>query len=810
MNRPILIVLIGYIIGIIWELYLKISIAHFIIILVIVAIIVKKEIDFFSKKMQKDTKFLYKNKVDHAYTNSSIKAKKTCIGIIEHTLNVKTIILLIISILISNNVTSYLNNKYRIIYNMSTEEQTYIGTIISDESRGEYKNSYTIKIENINGKTKYKNIKLILNIPKNKNTKLNYGDKIKITGNYVKPEVQRNYRGFDYAEYQKTIKVYGTITYSGSELKILKSKNLNNIELITHRINNNIEKNIKKLFKEQEARILNGILLGNNQDIDEQIKEDFRNSGIYHILVVSGAHMTYIILGFTYILDKINISSRKKVIIKTLGIIFFMLITTTSISVSRAGIMEFITLGASFFYRKKDKINTVCLSMLIILLYNPHSVNSISFQLSYGGVIGILLLSKPYEYLLRKVKINNKISEIISVILSAQTMIIPIMVINFHTISLTFLFANILVSYIIGIIIILGFICVFISLISLKISGFIAIFTSIALKILILISKIFGNIPLSKIYVTTPNTLSILLYYITIIIISLRHYIFWKKKTHKKRQKNKEDIYYKNIDKAIKTLAILAIITIINNNISISKNLRIHFIDVGQGDATLIITPNNKKILIDGGGTMNSSQNYDIGKNTMLPYLLDRGINKIDYMMISHFDADHCQALLAILNSIKVKNIIISKQAEKVSNYKKIMEIVIKKKINIMVIKRGDVINVDNYVEIQILYPESKLYFNDINNNSIVAKLRYNKFTMLFTGDIESKAEERITQITKKELEAIVLKVAHHGSKTSTTEEILKAVKPQIALIGVGKNNKFNNPNKEVLDRIKENRNKDI
>lgn len=498
MKRPILIALIGYIIGIIWELYLKTSIVPFIIIILIMEI----GMVLFSIFSEKGTGLL----------------------------SIKATILLIVSMLISNNVTSYLNNKYENIYNMSTEEQTYVGTIISNEKQGDYKSSYTIKIENINGKTKYKNSKLILTVSKNQNIKLEYGNKIKFEGNYSAPEKQRNYKGFDYSEYLKTLQIYGTISYSGNEIKLLKKENINIIELTTHKISNNINGNIKKLFEERQASILNSILLGNNQDIDEETKESFRNSGIYHILVVSGAHMSYIILGITYLLEKINMSSRKKAILKVLGIVFFMLLTTKSISVTRAGIMGIITLGASFFYRRKDIINIVCLSMLIILIYNPYSINSISFQLSYGGVIGILTLNKPYTKLIKKIskkavrgilcKVPIK-AEAISVILSAQTMIIPVTILNFHTISLTFLFANILVSYLIGIIIILGFICAFLSLISLEISGFIAIFLNILLKILILLANFFGNIPLSKIYVTTPSMLSILLYYIT---------IFWAKR----------------------------------------------------------------------------------------------------------------------------------------------------------------------------------------------------------------------------------------------------------------------------------------
>lgn len=497
MKRPILIALIGYIIGIIWELYLKISIVPFVIVLIIIYMIIKCTV------------------LPKVSTTKNM-----------HALNIKATILLIASMLISNSITSCLNNKYENIYNMSTEEQTYIGTIISDEQEGDYKSSYTIKIENINGNTKYKNIKLMLNIPKKQNIKVKYGDKIKFKGNYNAPEKQRNYGGFDYSEYLKTLKIYGTITYSGNEMKFLKKENINIIELNTHKISSNINKNIKKLFEDKEASILSSILLGNNQDIDEETKENFRNSGIYHILVVSGAHMSYIILGITYLLEKVNISSRKKAILKILGIVFFMLLTTKSISVARAGVMGIITLGASFFYRRKDLINSVCLSILIILIYNPYSINSISFQLSYGGVIGILALNNSYTKLIKRISkrtipkalhILPIKAEAISVILSAQTMIIPITILNFHTISLTFLFANILVSYLIGIIIILGFICAFLSLISLEISGFIAIFLNITLKTLIFIAKFFGEIPLSKIYVTTPGKISIILYYAIIL-----------------------------------------------------------------------------------------------------------------------------------------------------------------------------------------------------------------------------------------------------------------------------------------------------
>lgn len=173
------------------------------------------------------------------------------------------------------------------------------------------------------------------------------------------------------------------------------------------------------------------------------------------------------------------------------------------------------------------------------------------------------------------------------------------------------------------------------------------------------------------------------------------------------------------------------------------------------------------------------------GKNTLLPYLLDRGVGKIDYMIVSHFDADHCNGLISILENIKVDEVIISKQAEICKEYETIIEIIKQKNIKVAVVKAGDIINLEKEVNIEILYPNEKLDFKDINNNSIVAKLTYKNFSMLFTGDIEKEAENNLINTYKNtnKLNASILKVAHHGSKTSSQENFIKEVNPKVAVI---------------------------
>lgn len=236
--------------------------------------------------------------------------------------------------------------------------------------------------------------------------------------------------------------------------------------------------------------------------------------------------------------------------------------------------------------------------------------------------------------------------------------------------------------------------------------------------------------------------------------------------------------------KKIFIISILLIVILIEVINLIPKDLKIHFIDVGQGDSSLIITPTGKTVLIDGGGGK-LEDDFDVGKNTLLPYLLDRGIKRINYMLVSHFDSDHCNGLIAVLENIKVDNVVISKQSDICEEYTNIIEIIKRKKIEVIVVKEGDKLVLDNNVTLEILYPEEKLKFLDINNNSIVARLKYNNFSALFTGDIEEEAEKVLLDNYKNtdKLKSTVLKVAHHGSKTSSTEEFISKISPKIALI---------------------------
>ena len=560
--------------------------------------------------------------------------------------------------------------------------------------------------------------------------------------------------------------------------------------MIANKTANVIKNQSKKLLKNKEACLLIGLLIGDTDEIDEETKEDFRNSNLTHMLAVSGLHVSYVLLGVNYIITKVKIHKKLSKIIVMLLILFFILVTGATPSVLRAGTMTIYLIIGGIFYRRISVFSSLNLSLLVIIIMNPYCLFDVGLQLSYAGTIGIV-----YLYPIIKEKIYNKANSIL-ITISANIVIIPIMLYNFNTISLTFFISNLLAGPIIGIIIILGFSIIIISLIFFPIANIFSKILNLLIILFLNTAKACANLPLSKIFIITPTLKFIFLYYCLLAFIIV-----------KERTQIRINIKLKN-----KVIAILIILVIINpikyfSNIK-QSNLKIYFVDVGQGDSTCIVTPKNKVILIDGGGN-SKDENYDIGKQTLLPYLLDKKINKIDYCIVSHFDSDHCGGLMYILKNLKVKNIIIGKQYEEYENYKEFIKIAKDKKINIRVVEAGEKITIEKNLYIDVLWPinrEKMVIQNAINNNSLVFKLRYINFAMLFTGDIEEIAEKEILDNYKENTEFLkskILKVAHHGSKTSSTKEFINIVKPKYAVIGVGKDNKFGHPSNVTIENLK-------
>ena len=788
MKRPILIIAIGYIIGILGGLYLEKSMVLF---LLFIAIILSRI------KIKKLWKILRYKRYINLYINN------------------KELIILIIAAITSCIFIYSQEKEYQKIQKTLVENDniTIIGKVEKEESSKQYGKTYKVKIKSIINNKKEIQIskKKIYIQAKNNNLQIKYGDIIQVVGKFEQPESRRNYKGFDYKLYLKTRSIVGNL--KSNNIKKITNKIENPIEYIEYKsieLSKKIKENANKILPKDMSSVFIGLVLGDTSEISEETIEDFRNSNMSHILAVSGMHMSYLILLSIQLFGKI-LGKKQAYIVSIILIIFYMFLTGFSASIIRSGVMGIILIISKIIYKNNDIFTNIAISSLIILIKNPYSILDLSFQFSFGGTIGIILFQKFIsKKFLEKILRSKKIIEILSVTISAQIVILPISIFQFNTLNIYFVLSNLIIGFIIGPVMACNFIFLMCLIVNIKLANIISFPLQICIKFIILISKI-SKLPYSQIYLATPGILEIILYFLLINTSFFIYYIYTTKiiTPTVKRAKNiiamiKFHIKYRMEEKTkivTKIVIVFGIILIIIIQVT-PKDLRIHFLDVNQGDSTFIVTPRGKKILIDGGGSSYSN----IGKNTVLPYILDRGYTKIDIAIISHMDLDHCDGIIYLMEKIKINTVILGKQYERTSNYERFIKIAKERKINLKRVEEGDKIDIEKDVNIEVLWPNSKKVISEniINNNSLVFKINYKKFSILFTGDIEEIAEKKILEENKNTLKSTILKVAHHGSKTSTTSEFLKAVNPQYALIGVGKNNKFGHPSENTLRKLKE------
>lgn len=657
-KRPLVIITISFIIGIIIGLYLKINAVLFVFLFLIVIIIIY----LLSAKY-----FLSRTKFD----------KVMYIG---------AFLMLLIAFFIMN----VRERKYSSLYSNINSKVVVKGTVIEVQRESDYFDNYVIRVDSVDNNFKFKNTNILLKVKKNnKVNKLEYGDYILFCESYEKPSVRRNYKGFDYSEYLKTKNIYVIFKSDYNSIKLVKKNSLFVVNMWINGIRNKLKRNLIQLLNKKNADVANALLLGYSDSIDEENRIVFGDASLIHILAISGMHVTYVVLFWNGIFKNADNRRRKKSLI--LFLIFFVNLTGVAPSVMRASVMACFALVSKLFYRKSDTINNIAISCLIILIIDPYEIRNLGFQLSFLGTLGIVLFNKKIVDSVQKIesliiqknkwiantadkfwgrlilKIFTKIKSIIILGISANILIIPIVIYTYNVFSLTFIISTILVTPILGLMIFTGYGTAITSLFSMKLACLISMLFNFFVNIFYGIAEFSSNISFLRITVVTPSLFEILIYYGLVFYF----FLFYRRKHNKV---------------LLKLSVILIIMGIVLNSLTmLNSGLKLYFIDVGQGDSCLIITENNKTILIDGGGSETGS--YDIGKKVLVPYLLDRKVNKIDYMIFTHFDSDHCKGLFTVMSELTVKNAIISEQGKCSDNYNYFIQLANTKNINVIKVK---------------------------------------------------------------------------------------------------------------------------
>lgn len=560
------------------------------------------------------------------------------------------------------------------------------------------------------------------------------GDKVLVSGVFKAPNDNTVFNLFNYRKYllSKGIKEIS----NNFKIKLI-SKN----KSVLYTLKNTMLKHIEKY---KTKNYLKAFVMGDTSGFEKDIKESYSNIGISHLLAISGMHVGVFLM-------ILNISLKKfkyKDIIIFMFLLLFLFITNFTESLMRCTL--FILLN---YLNKKLNLNIsniyiIILTACTLLIINPYLMYSIGFLFSVIITFFIILSSKFLE----NKKYFKKIF-IMSVICFLAS--IPILASYFFKINLLTPIFNLLFVPLVSIIIfpfgLITFIFPFLDNLYL-------FFINIFEYLVMLLDKI----KILSFIISKPNVFIVILYYVFL---------------------------YLAIKLNIKYILCFIVILLFNiNSKFFILNPEVIFMDVGQGDSSIILLPHGKTIMIDTGGTFMS--NYLVVENKTIPYLHSRGINKIDLLILTHGDYDHMGEAKTLLDSIKINKVLINKGSineleENIIDYNMVEKVK------------------DNYVlkGYELLFLNNKVYDNE-NSNSIVTYINIKNNNILLMGDADKKVEKSI--INEYNLPKVdILKVGHHGSNTSSDTSFINKINPVYSVVSVGKNNRYGHPNKTVLDTLK-------
>ena len=581
---------------------------------------------------------------------------------------------------------------------------------------------------------------------------------------------------------------------------VIESRQENSLARLAEQVRNKYEAYMSQAMPRQDAAAIFAMLFGGYQGIRPELLEAFTVTGIVHILSVSGSHIT-LMAGTANIVGRfLHMSPRATAALAAGVILFYSLLAGAIPPVIRSALMGILTLLALTAGRERDAQHILGLVALGLLLYSPLWLFDISFQLSFGATAGLLYLAPPLRERLRK-KLPVFVADSLAVTIGAQLSVLPIIAWYFNVLSLSSLLANLVIAPIMEWIIVVGLLAGLLASLLPMAGKVVFLLASVVLGLVYELSRWVAALPGSQIYMPTFSWWGGMLYYMGLgwLIIDGEHRKRLMSCVGMGRMLRNSKGW-----QAVFLLGMLVVVFCCWQMWCNNKEMQVHFIDVGQGDSALVITPHGRAFMVDTGGVREG--NYDIGSRVDVPYLLHYGVKKLDYIFLTHAHDDHAGGVKGILTKIPVGAIGIGHEGA--GDYLKTFgtgELGKIKKL-LVPLQEGSSIELDG-VRIDMLYsPESrKVQESQLqatgNEFSNLIRVSYGEASFLFTGDLIVEQEQQVLA-NGTHVASTVLKVGHHGSRTSSSQEFLTAVNPGWAVISCGYNNSFGHPHKEILNRL--------
>ncbi len=530
-----------------------------------------------------------------------------------------------------------------------------------------------------------------------------------------------------------------------------------------------VESQIDTLYLASFASMLKGILIGKTTVLDESVITAFRTTGTAHILAVSGLHFATVYAGLHFFMKKIRLPQKVSALLILFSMVLFLLMTGVSISGMRAFTMIILHQLAQMLNRRYDLLNALGAAALVSILMSPYTVWNVGFQLSFWAVFSIGAFQKM-------IASNDALKkyELVLLPLAIQVGLSVLSISSFNRFYPYALLYNLPVLAMTPFVILFGFLSVLLSAIPLF-STSMAYICSGMLEALQILTQSVMFLPKNMVEVTSFSSLRVILFYMIIAMLCLSFSL---------RQR------MVHVHISVVLLSLLFVLCVPMHTASVT----VDFLDVGQGDATLVRQPDGPTILIDSGPAYTDLEQI----------LLQEGVKHLDAFYLSHPDSDHISGMLNLSDHIKIDTIYYGLLSEKKDTLQALMDK--RPDTDFVQLTRGSAIDWDG-IEIQVLSPFPAMLENVVSANdmSLVLLVDVDGFEILFTGDIESEVEKTLARLNRsqnKPIDIDVLKVAHHGSKTSTDPVFLEAFKPEYGVIQVGRN-WYGHPSDKTLKVLK-------
>jgi competence protein ComEC len=689
------------------------------------------------------------------------------------------------------------------------------GTITSPLDRDPDRTAFVMDVHDIDGTRVSGKIRVSV---REELLPVGYGDIIRVTGKLFEPRGFNNPGGFDYPAYLARSGIY----YAAY------AKSAQRIDVLTRgtgifRKIQDWREQIRQAFLSSTSgpgsAILQAMVLGEEGGLTDEMRDQFMAAGVTHIISISGSHLGMVaVLCFGLIramlfliperfYHRLTLRTDPKNIAAWLTlplVIFYTLLAGGQMATVRSLIMISAGLFAILLNRENALMRALALAALFILIAGPQSIFDISFQLSFISVLVIGLVVSLWSELrftakTRFQKLRNGALLLIIISLSAGIATGPLVAFYFNQVSFAGVVSNIIVVPFAGMVIVtLGVFSGILSLFfqHLPLSGLVQLTADVFISAV----SFFSRLPFAEFHPPAPTLLWLMLY----AVFSLSLFMHTRARLFARFKPFVSSSRIAKMPIIGMMLSGTCLMLVLALSFIPEQHTRISFPDVGQGDCALIELPGGKTILIDGGGSRNNR--FDIGRRILAPWLWNKGIRRLDLVVLSHPHPDHMNGLIAILKKSKVDEVWESGMDAGLPGHDAFSEVIQDRKIRHRVVSADDAPVMLGKATISVLHPRREFKAHDRrayaaeNSRSLVVQVRSEGRSFLFTGDIGFEAEQDIIR-RMPGLKADLIKIPHHGSRFSSSDTFVSQTRPNIAVVNVGRGNWYQHPSGSVVAR---------